>query len=191
MKISIKGKQICTAAWNINALRSSKYARACVYTHTHTHETLFHLHVLQKEAVFFSEEKERGAISESRPLSVKMGDVEIPALVKQIVRDYTDLMLFNFFFVCLPPKSLLWRLAIVLDVIMFGILAAMDSAAMAAAYLHKNGDSQALWPPICSQVPTYCYRVILAISIGLGGVFMFLLIIIFSISAILNPLILV
>ncbi|KAJ6290353.1 hypothetical protein OIU78_026139 [Salix suchowensis] len=152
-----------------------------------------------------------------------MGDVEIPALVKQIVRglrgsaflatvlatsfmaashekaifpfdykaDYTDLMLFNFFFVCLPPKSLLWRLAIVLDVIMFGILAAMDSAAMAAAYLHKNGDSQALWPPICSQVPTYCYRVILAISIGLGGVFMFLLIIIFSISAILNPLILV
>ncbi|KAJ6683946.1 hypothetical protein OIU85_007623 [Salix viminalis] len=165
-----------------------------------------------------------------------MGDVEIPALVKQIVRglrgsaflatvlatsfmaashekaifpfdykaDYADLMLFkaflgsniaaslySFFFVCLPPKSLLWRLAIVLDVIMFGILVAMDSAAMAAAYLHKNGDSQALWPPICSQVPSYCYRVILAISMGFGGVFMFLLIIIFSISAILNPLILV
>jgi hypothetical protein len=132
--------------------------------------------------------------------AVKMGDVEIPPLVKQIVRglrglaflatilatsfmacsheraifpfdykaDYTDLMLFkyvtttyisflvfyyfvvcfwsmhalsnlykkkksmifraflganiaaslySFFFVCLPPKSLLWRLAIVLDVV--------------------------------------------------------------------------
>ncbi|KAL9343632.1 hypothetical protein Peur_064063 [Populus x canadensis] len=115
--------------------------------------------------------------------------------------DYTDLMffkaflganiaasLYSFFFVCLPPKSLLWRLAIVLDVIMFGLLVAMDSAAIAAAYLHKHGDSQAFWPPICSQVPTYCYRVILAISIGFGGVFMFLLIIIISISVILNPL---
>jgi len=143
--------------------------------------------------------------------------------------------LYSFFFVCLPPKSLLWRLAIVLDVvintllhcllmhfflinlyigmnkynliglyssnnlldiymvflsckIMFGLLVAMDSAAIAAAYLHKHGDSQAFWPPICSQVPTYCYRVILAISIGFGGVFMFLLIIIISISVILNPL---
>ncbi|CAK7352596.1 unnamed protein product [Dovyalis caffra] len=96
--------------------------------------------------------------------------------------------LYSLFFACLPPKSLLWRLAIVLDVIMFGLLVSMDSVAVAAAYLHKNGDSQAYWSPICSQAPTYCYRVISAISAGFCGVFMFLLIIIYSISVILNPL---
>ncbi|KAJ6753109.1 NITRATE FORMATE IRON DEHYDROGENASE [Salix koriyanagi] len=150
-----------------------------------------------------------------------MGDVEIPALVKQIVRglrgsaflatvlatsfmaashekaifpfdykaDYTDLMLFKFEHCCEPLQLLLCMPSS--EELALAIGHSFRCAAMAAAYLHKNGDSQALWPPICSQVPTYCYRVILAISIGLGGVFMFLLIIIFSISAILNPLILV
>lgn len=70
---------------------------------------------------------------------------------------------------------------------MFALLASIDSVAITAAYLHKNGDSVALWPPICASVPTYCSRIMGAVVTGFTGAGIYMLIVMYSICVILNP----
>ncbi|KAJ9183810.1 hypothetical protein P3X46_007617 [Hevea brasiliensis] len=90
-----------------------------------------------------------------------MPDPEIPASVITIARGL------SLFVASLPAKSMLRRLFVVLDV---------------------NGDSQAYWPAICGQVPTYCDHLMGAIVAGLICAGIYLLIIIYSISISLNHL---
>ncbi|XAR55504.1 hypothetical protein NMG60_11035586 [Bertholletia excelsa] len=97
---------------------------------------------------------------------------------------------YSFLVVFLPSKSLLWRLVVALDVMMAMVLTSSTSAALAVAYTGKKGNSYAGWLPICGQVEKYCHQVGGALALGFVGVIIYLMLLLYSIHAALNPLLL-
>ncbi|KAA8526385.1 hypothetical protein F0562_008412 [Nyssa sinensis] len=95
---------------------------------------------------------------------------------------------YSFLVLFLPPKSMLWRLVVALDVIFTMLLTSSISAALAIAYVGKKGNSQAGWLPICGQVPKYCNHVSVALAVGFIGVVIYMLLLLYSIHTALNPL---
>ncbi|KAK9152746.1 hypothetical protein Sjap_000226 [Stephania japonica] len=103
-------------------------------------------------------------------------------IVNAIVSVYSLLILF------LPPKSQLWRLVVALDVIIAMLLISGISAALAIAYVGKKGNSYAGWLPICGQFHKFCNQVTGALAAGFIGAIVYLVLILNSIHAVLNPL---
>lgn len=62
------------------------------------------------------------------------------------------------------------------------------SAALAVAQVGKGGNSSAGWLPVCRQVPKYCDQVTGALAAGFIGVLIYLLLLLYSIHTVLNPL---
>ncbi|KAJ4729815.1 CASP-like protein [Melia azedarach] len=114
---------------------------------------------------------------------------------------YTDMPAFKFFVVAnaivsiygflvlfLPSDSLLWRLVVALDMVFTMLITSSISAALAVAQVGKGGNSSAGWLPVCRQVPKYCDRVTGALAAGFIGVLIYLLLLLYSIHTVLNPL---
>ncbi|KAG2717317.1 hypothetical protein I3843_03G171200 [Carya illinoinensis] len=88
----------------------------------------------------------------------------------------------------LPSKSLLWRLVIVLDVVFTMLVTSSISAALAIAEVGKKGNSSAGWLPICAQVQKYCDQVKGALIAGFIGAIIYLLLLLYSIHNVWDPL---
>ena len=61
------------------------------------------------------------------------------------------------------------------------VLTSGISAALAIAYVGKEGNSYAGWLPICGQVPKYCRHVTGAMIAGFIGALLYLLLLLYSI----------
>ncbi|KAL5793783.1 hypothetical protein ACOSP7_002377 [Xanthoceras sorbifolium] len=96
--------------------------------------------------------------------------------------------IYGFFVLFLPSESLLWRLVVALDLIFTLLLTSSISAALAVAQVGKKGNSAAGWLPICGQVPKYCDQATGALASGFIGLIIYLLLLLYSIHTILNPL---
>ncbi|XP_057954940.1 CASP-like protein 1C1 isoform X1 [Malania oleifera] len=103
-------------------------------------------------------------------------------IANAIVSVYGLLVLF------LPSESQLWRLVVALDVVFGMLLASSVSAALAVAYVGKKGNSHAGWQPICDQVHKYCDHVTAALATGFIGLILYVLLLLYSVHAVLNPL---
>lgn len=97
---------------------------------------------------------------------------------------------YGFLVLFLPAESLLWRLVLCFDVIMTMLLTSSIAAALAVAQIGKNGNSYAGWLPICDQVPNYCSQVTGALAMGLLGLLVYLLLLLYSLHSLLDPLLL-
>ncbi|KAI8007484.1 CASP-like protein 1C2 [Camellia lanceoleosa] len=95
---------------------------------------------------------------------------------------------YSFMVLFLPAESMLWRLVVALDVVITMLLTSGMSAALAIAYVGKKGNTYAGWLPICDQVEKYCQHVGGAIAAGFAGVIIYLLLLLYSIHNVLNPL---
>ncbi|XP_022747066.1 CASP-like protein 1C1 [Durio zibethinus] len=90
----------------------------------------------------------------------------------------------------LPSKSLLWQLVVALDVVFTMLLTSSISAALAIAYVGKKGNPKAGWLPICDQVNKYCNQVKGTLAVGFISVIIYMLLLLYSIHTVLNPLLL-
>ncbi|KAI9177580.1 hypothetical protein LWI28_016885 [Acer negundo] len=98
--------------------------------------------------------------------------------------------IYGFFVLFLPSESLLWRLVVALDLVFTLLLSSSISAALAIAQVGKKGNSSAGWLPICGQVPKYCDQARGALACGFIGLVIYLLLLLYSIHTVLNPLLL-
>ncbi|KAJ0051836.1 hypothetical protein Pint_02244 [Pistacia integerrima] len=98
--------------------------------------------------------------------------------------------IYGFLVLFLPSESLLWRLVVALDMVFTLLLGSSISATLAIAQVGKKGNSSAGWLPVCGQVPKYCHQVTGALVAGFIGLIMYLLLLLYSIHTILNPLLL-
>ncbi|XP_012487178.1 CASP-like protein 1C1 [Gossypium raimondii] len=105
-------------------------------------------------------------------------------IVNAIVSIYGFLVLF------LPSKSLLWRLVVALDAVFTILLTSSISAALAIAYVGEKGNPIAGWLPICDQVTKYCNQVKGALIVGFISVVLYMLLFLYSLHTVLNPLLL-
>ncbi|KAH1089387.1 hypothetical protein J1N35_016644 [Gossypium stocksii] len=105
-------------------------------------------------------------------------------IVNTIVSIYGFLVLF------LPSKSLLWRLVVALDAVFTILLTSSISAALAIAYVGEKGNPIAGWLPICDQVTKYCNQVKGALIVGFISVVLYMLLFLYSLHTVLNPLLL-
>ncbi|KAL5581784.1 hypothetical protein UlMin_014226 [Ulmus minor] len=105
-------------------------------------------------------------------------------IANAIVSVYGFLVLF------LPPESMLWRLAVALDLVFTMLLGSAISAALAIAYVGKKGNSYAGWLPICGQVPKYCDHVKGALISGFIGLIIYMVLLLHTIHTVLDPLLL-
>ncbi|KAJ7948310.1 CASP-like protein [Quillaja saponaria] len=105
-------------------------------------------------------------------------------IANAIVTVYGFLVLF------LPSESPLWRLVVALDLVFTMLLTSSISAALAIAYVGKKGNTYAGWLPICGQVPKYCDQVTGALAVGFVGVITYMLLLLYSIHTVLDPLLL-
>ncbi|KAG9447821.1 hypothetical protein H6P81_013949 [Aristolochia fimbriata] len=97
---------------------------------------------------------------------------------------------YSFLVLFLPPKSMLWRLVVALDVVITMLLTSSISAAAAIAYLGKKGNIRAGWLPICGQFPKFCDQGMAALILGLGGVLIYMALLLYAIHTVINPLLL-
>ncbi|KAB2623654.1 CASP-like protein [Pyrus ussuriensis x Pyrus communis] len=97
---------------------------------------------------------------------------------------------YGFLVIFLPSKSQLWRLVVALDVVITILLSSSISAALAIGTLGKNGNSYAGWLPICGQVPKYCDRVKGALISSFVGLIIYVLLLLYAIHSVLDPLLL-
>ncbi|XP_068667396.1 CASP-like protein 1C1 [Aristolochia californica] len=97
---------------------------------------------------------------------------------------------YSFLVLFLPPKSMLWRLVVALDVVITVLLTSSISAAAAIAYVGKKGNSRAGWLPICGQFPKFCNQGMAALILGLGGVLIYMILLLYAIHTVINPLLL-
>ncbi|TYG55260.1 hypothetical protein ES288_D09G257600v1 [Gossypium darwinii] len=105
-------------------------------------------------------------------------------IVNAIVSIYGFLVLF------LPSKSLLWRLVVALDAVFTILLTSSISTALAIAYVGEKGNPIAGWLPICDQVTKYCNQVKGALIVGFISVVLYMLLFLYSLHTVLNPLLL-
>ncbi|EOX99424.1 hypothetical protein QUC31_014658 [Theobroma cacao] len=96
--------------------------------------------------------------------------------------------IYGFLLLFLPSESLLWRLVVALDVVFTMLLTSSISAALAIAYVGKKGNPNAGWLPICDQVTKYCNQVKGALVVGFISVIIYMLLLLYSIHRVLNPL---
>lgn len=68
------------------------------------------------------------------------------------------------------------------------LLTSSISAALAIAYVGKKGNPNAGWLPICDQVTKYCNQVKGALVVGFISVIIYMLLLLYSIHRVLNPL---
>ncbi|KAF7805931.1 CASP-like protein 1C1 [Senna tora] len=97
---------------------------------------------------------------------------------------------YGFFVLFLPPKSLLWRFVVALDLVFTMLLISSMSSALAIAYVGKKGNNYAGWLPICGQVPKYCDQVTGALIAGFAAVIIYIVLVFYSIHSVLDPLLL-
>ncbi|XP_059664662.1 CASP-like protein 1C2 [Cornus florida] len=95
---------------------------------------------------------------------------------------------YSFLVLFLPSESQLRRLVVALDLVMTMLLTSSVSSALAVAYVGKKGNSHAGWLPICGQVHKYCNQVAGAMIAGFIGVIIYMLLLLYSIHSVLNPL---
>ncbi|KAL5575420.1 hypothetical protein UlMin_017119 [Ulmus minor] len=84
-------------------------------------------------------------------------------------------------------KSFRSRLVIFLDVVIALVLCSGISAALAVAEVGKNGNSHAGWLPICGQVPKFCDQVTGSLIAGFVAAILYLLLILYSLYVVLDP----
>ncbi|XVE66201.1 hypothetical protein DITRI_Ditri08aG0061500 [Diplodiscus trichospermus] len=96
--------------------------------------------------------------------------------------------IYGFLLLFLPSESLLWRLVVALDAVFSMLLSSSISAALAIAYVGKKGNPKAGWLPICDQVTKYCNQVKGALAVGFISVIIYMLLLLYSIHRVLNPL---
>ncbi|KAK4255505.1 hypothetical protein QN277_008502 [Acacia crassicarpa] len=94
---------------------------------------------------------------------------------------------YGFFVMLLPPKSLLWRFVVALDLVFAMLLISSESAAVSIAYVGKKGNAYAGWLPICGQVQNYCDHVTGALVAGLAAVIIYVILLMYSIHTVLDP----
>lgn len=70
------------------------------------------------------------------------------------------------------------------------LLISSESASVAIAYVGKKGNVYAGWLPICGQVRDYCDHVAGALVAGLGAVIIYVILLMYSIHTVLDPLLL-
>ncbi|XP_054813596.1 CASP-like protein 1C1 [Prosopis cineraria] len=109
---------------------------------------------------------------------------------KYFVIAYSVVTVYGFFVMFLPPKSLLWRFVVALDLVFTMLLISSESAAVAIAYVGKKGNGYAGWLPICGQVQSYCDHVAGALVAGIAAVIIYLVLLFYSIHTVLDPLLL-
>ncbi|GLT86900.1 hypothetical protein SLE2022_050100 [Rubroshorea leprosula] len=109
---------------------------------------------------------------------------------KYFVVAYTIVSIYGFLVLFLPSESLLWRLVVALDLVFTMLLTSGASAALAIAYVGKKGNPNAGWLPICGQVPKYCNQATVALVAGFIGLIIYTMLVLHSIHAVLNPLLL-
>ncbi|KAI0488154.1 CASP-like protein 1C1 [Dendrobium catenatum] len=83
----------------------------------------------------------------------------------------------------IPPR---W--VMVFDVMIAMLLTSAMAAALAIAQIGKKGNQHAGWLPICDQVPKYCNHVMGALISGFVGLLFYTIIVFYTISTELNPL---
>nr|DAD22900.1 TPA_asm: hypothetical protein HUJ06_024363 [Nelumbo nucifera] len=66
---------------------------------------------------------------------------------------------YGFLLLFLPPASMLWRFVVAVDVVVVLLLSSSFSAAMAIAYVGKEGNYYAGWLPVCDQISDFCHHV--------------------------------
>ncbi|GLT35170.1 hypothetical protein SLA2020_096450 [Shorea laevis] len=109
---------------------------------------------------------------------------------KYFVVVYTIVSIYGFLVIFLPWESLLWQLVVALDMVFTMLLTSGASAALAIAYVGKKGNPNAGWLPICGQVPKYCNQATVALVAGFIGLIVYTMLVLHSIHAVLNPLLL-
>ncbi|GKU96462.1 hypothetical protein SLEP1_g9695 [Rubroshorea leprosula] len=109
---------------------------------------------------------------------------------KYFVVAYTIVSIYGFLVLFLPSESLLWRLVVALDLVFTMLLTSGASAALAIGYVGKKGNPNAGWLPICGQVPKYCNQATVALVAGFIGLIIYTMLVLHSIHAVLNPLLL-
>lgn len=67
------------------------------------------------------------------------------------------------------------------------LLTSSISVALAIADVGKKGNSHAGWLPVCGQVPEFCDHVTGALIAGFSAAVLYLVLLLFSIHAVLNP----
>ncbi|KAK7312804.1 hypothetical protein VNO77_36950 [Canavalia gladiata] len=105
-------------------------------------------------------------------------------IANSVVTVYGFLVLF------LPPRSLLWRLVVVLDLVLMMLLMSSFSAALAIAEVAKKGNSYAAWLPICDLVPKFCNQVQGALIAGFVAIIIYMILLLHSIHNAIDPLLL-
>ncbi|KAF3444130.1 hypothetical protein FNV43_RR13820 [Rhamnella rubrinervis] len=88
----------------------------------------------------------------------------------------------------IPANSLLWRTIVAVDAVMCMLVSAANSAALTASLLEKKGNKYVGWNSICDSISSFCVQAFAAISVSLLGLFAFLVLLLFSIHNVLNPL---
>ncbi|XP_010542892.1 PREDICTED: CASP-like protein 1C1 [Tarenaya hassleriana] len=113
---------------------------------------------------------------------------------------YTDMPSFKYFVIAnavvsvysfmvlfLPKESLLWKFAVVMDLVSSMLLTSSLSAALAVAEVGKRGNANAGWLPICGQVAKFCGQITGALVAGFVALILYLLLLIFSLHSVLDP----
>ncbi|GLT29452.1 hypothetical protein SLA2020_043200 [Shorea laevis] len=103
-------------------------------------------------------------------------------IVEAIASGYTLIVLF------ISPKSVFWRLVVILDIVTTLLLTSGISAALAIAQVGKKGNSHAGWLPICDQVPKFCGGVSVSLILGFAAPIVYFMLNLYSLHAVLNPL---
>nr|A7R333.1 RecName: Full=CASP-like protein 1C1; Short=VvCASPL1C1 [Vitis vinifera] len=103
------------------------------------------------------------------------------AITNAIASGYSFIALFLSF------STPLWHLVFLLDVFMTLLLTSSISVALAIADVGKKGNSHAGWLPVCGQVPEFCDHVTGALIAGFSAAVLYLVLLLFSIHAVLNP----
>lgn len=101
-------------------------------------------------------------------------------VVMAIASVYSLLILF------VPPKTFLWRLVLLSDVVITSFIISSFSAALGVAQIGKKGNPHAGWLPICGQVPKFCDQVTAAMIAGFIATILYFLLLIYSLHNALN-----
>lgn len=70
------------------------------------------------------------------------------------------------------------------------LLISSISATLAIAQVAKKGNNNAAWLPICGSVPKFCDQVTGALIAGFIGVILYMILLLYSIHSVLDPLLL-
>ncbi|XP_010272470.1 PREDICTED: CASP-like protein 1C1 [Nelumbo nucifera] len=110
-----------------------------------------------------------------------------PALTYFVIA-YSIVTVYGFLLLFLPPSSKLWQFVVAVDVIATVLVTSSFSAALAVAYVGKQGNSSAGWLPICDQVSDFCKQIAGALVAGFAAMIIYTGLLLYSIHTVLDPL---